>query len=168
MNRASRKRVLCLVGLVGLLAIAVSARHLTRWEVPSAPLRLTMLAFILLCPVLLGLAIGVWGGARSGVWGARGVSAAYLGAVVLAWAQDGVFPVGFHLPGVPMPMFVTLTNLGIFLITLYFMQALGGSGGRLGAYLIGEDSVGSPSVAARASRPDAMPLSNPAGQGDST
>lgn len=140
MTRASRIRVLCLVGLVGLLAIAVSARHLTRWDVPSVPLRLTMLAFILLCPVLLGMAIGVWGGERGGAWGARGASAVYLGAVVLAWAQDGVFPVGFHLPGVRTPLFVTLTNLGIFLITLYFMQALGGSGGRLGVHLAGKDA----------------------------
>jgi hypothetical protein len=99
-----------------------------------------MLAFILLCPVLLGMAIGVWGGERGGAWGARGVSAVYLGAVVLAWAQDGVFPVGFHLPGVQTPLFVTLTNLGIFLITLYFMQALGGSGGRLGVHLAGKDA----------------------------
>src|SRR3972149_11106918 len=98
MPRASRTRVLCLVGLVGLLAIAVSARHLTRWDVPSVPLRLTMLAFILLCPILLGMAIGVWGGERGGAWGARGASAVYLGAVVMAWAEDGVFPVGGCLP----------------------------------------------------------------------
>ena len=140
-TRASRKRVLCLVGLVGLLAIALAARYLANWEVPSAPLRLTMLAFILLCPVLLGLAIGVWGGERGGAWGARGASGVYLCAVVLAWVQDGVFPVGFHLPGVRPPLFVTLTNLGIFLITLYFMQALGGSGGRLGVRLAGKDAL---------------------------
>src|SRR3990172_5420490 len=111
MSPASRKRVLCLVGLVGLLAIAVSARHLTRWDVPSVPLRLTMLAFILLCPILLGMAIGVWGGERGGAWAARRTSAIYLGAVVLSWAQDGAFPVGFHLPGVRTPLFVTMTNL---------------------------------------------------------
>ncbi|MEO6666118.1 MAG: hypothetical protein ABIO65_05005, partial [Nitrospiria bacterium] len=70
-----------------------------------------------------------------GAWGARGVSALYVGVVMWAWVADGVFPVGFRLPGFPTPLFVTLTNMGIFVVTMYFMQTLGRSGGRLGSRL---------------------------------
>lgn len=124
-----------MLGLAGVGLLALVARLLARWDVPVVSVRLIMLAVILLCPVLLGLAIGAWGGERGGTWGARGVSALYVGVVMWAWAADGVFPVGFRLPGFPTPLFVTLTNMGIFVVTMYFMQTLGRSGGRLGSRL---------------------------------
>lgn len=129
----SRRGSYCALGVAGVVALGVLARQLASWNVPPVSLRLAMLAFILLCPVLLGFAIGVWGGSRGGAWGSRGVGLLYAGVVLWAWAGDGVFPVGFRLPGFPTPLFVTLTNIGIFVITMYFMQTLGGSGGRLGA-----------------------------------
>lgn len=95
-----------------------------------------MFVFTLLCPILLGMAIGVWGGDRAGAWGARGVGAAYWGVVGWAWVEAGSFPVGFHLEGFQTPLFVTAVNMAIFLMTAYFMQALGKSGGRLGARLV--------------------------------
>ena len=137
MTLVVRKSLWCVIGGGGLLAMAVLARELTRWSLPFVSTRVIMLVFILLCPVLLGMVIGVWGEARGELWGARGVSGTYLGVVGWAWMQDGVFPVGFQLPGVPVPIFVTLINLVVFLITWYFMQALGGSGGRLGSSLTG-------------------------------
>lgn len=129
----SRRGAYCALGVGGVVALAVLARQLASWNVPPLALRLAMLAFILLCPVLLGFAIGVWGGSQGGVWGSRGVGLLYAGVVLWAWAGDGVFPVGFRLPGFPTPLFVTLTNVGIFVITMYFMQTLGRSGGRLSA-----------------------------------
>lgn len=101
-----------------------------------------MFVFTLLCPVLLGLAIGVWGGENAGAWGARGVGTTYLGVVGWAWLQAGSFPVGFHLEGFEAPWFVTAVNMGIFLMTAYFMQALGRSGGRLGARMVGSREPG--------------------------
>jgi hypothetical protein len=149
MSATSRKSMWCLIGVSGLIGMALVTRQLVHWDVPALPLRVVMLVFILLCPVLLGMAIGVWGGDRGGIWGARGVSAAYLGVVVAAWAQDGAFPVGFRLPGLPVPLFVTLTNLAIFLMTIYFMRALGGSGGRLGSRVIGAIASTAITVSAR-------------------
>jgi hypothetical protein len=110
-----------------------------------------MFLFTLLCPVLLGLAIGVWGGNNAGRWGARGVGATYFGVVGWAWVEAGSFPVGFHLEGFQAPLFVTLINMGIFLMTAYFMQALGRSGGRLGARFVTSlpGSIASQSVEAR-------------------
>jgi len=146
MTLVVRKSVWCVIGGGGLLTMAVLARELTRWSLPFVSTRVIMLVFILLCPVLLGMVIGVWGEARGELWGARGVSGTYLGVVGWAWMQDGVFPVGFQLPGVPVPIFVTLINLVVFLITWYFMQALGGSGGRLGSSLTGSSLPASGNV----------------------
>lgn len=119
--------------------MAVSARRLAHLELSFEWLRLAMLAFTLLCPVLLGLAIGVWGGDRAGTWGSRGVGVTYLGVVGWTWMEAGTFPVGFHLEGFQTPMFVTFINVAIFLMTVYFMQALGRSGGRLGCRFVGVD-----------------------------
>lgn len=129
--------------------MAVSARRLAHFGLSFESLRLAMLVFTLLCPVLLGLAIGVWGGARASVWGGRGVGVTYLGVVGWAWATDGAFPVGFHLEGFQTPLFVTLINVVIFLMTMYFMQALGRSGGRLGSRFVGEGLPRSRSTDAR-------------------
>lgn len=96
-----------------------------------------MFLFTLLCPVLLGLTIGVWGGTNAGAWGARGVGATYVGVVGWTWLQAGSFPVGFRLEGFEAPWFVTAVNISIFLMTAYFMQALGRSGGRFGARMVG-------------------------------
>jgi hypothetical protein len=116
--------------------MAVVARELASVGFPSTPLRVAMFLFTLFVPVLLGLAIGVWGGDNAGQWGARGVGATYLGVVGWAWVEAGSFPVGFHLQGFQTPLFVTLVNMGIFLMTAYFMQALGRTGGRMGARLV--------------------------------
>ncbi|MFZ5862824.1 MAG: hypothetical protein ACOYXR_08295 [Nitrospirota bacterium] len=138
MGPSFRKGVFCAVAVAGLLAMAVSARRLAHLDLSFEWLRLTMLAFTLLCPVLLGLAIGVWGGTRAGAWGGRGVGVTYLGVVGWTWADAGAFPVGFRLEGFETPMFVTVINVAIFLMTMYFMQALGRSGGRLGFRFVGE------------------------------
>lgn len=116
--------------------MAVAARQLADASLPSGSLRATMFVFTLLCPILLGMAIGVWGGDRAGAWGARGVGAVYWGVVGWAWVGAGAFPVGFHLQDFQTPLFVTVVNIAIFLMTAYFMQALGRSGGRLGARLV--------------------------------
>lgn len=143
MNPLSRKW-LCSAGALGALAVmAVAARQLASVGLPSASLRIAMFLFTLLCPVLLGLAIGVWGGRNAGQWGARGVGVTYLGVVGWAWVEAGSFPVGFHLDGFQIPLFVTLVNMGIFLMTAYFMQALGRSGGRLGARFVTSGSTSS-------------------------
>ncbi|MBI3607545.1 MAG: hypothetical protein HY207_06245 [Nitrospirae bacterium] len=163
MRLVVRKSLWCVIGSGGLLVMAVLARQVTRWSLPFVSARVIMLVFILLCPVLLGMAIGVWGGERGRLWGARGVSGSYLGVVGWAWMQDGVFPVGFQLPGVPVPFFVTLINLVIFLITWYFMQALGGSGGRLGSSL-----AGSSLPASNDFHPLPAPSSHTAGGSDPT
>ncbi len=136
MNVWSRPWVCSVAAFGALSAIAVSARQLAQVGLSSSSLRLAMFAFTLLCPVLLGLAIGVWGGSSAGAWGARGVGATYLGVVGWAWLQTGSFPVGFHLDGFQVPWFVTGVNMAIFLMTAYFMQALGRSGGRLGARMV--------------------------------
>lgn len=136
---SSRKVRYSALAVVGLLAMAVSARRLAHLGMSSESLRVAMWAFTLLCPVLLGLAIGVWGGARAGHWGGRGVGITYVGVVGWAWLQGGTFPVGFHLEGVHTPLLVTLVNVAIFVMTMYFMQALGRSGGRMGARFIGSD-----------------------------
>lgn len=133
MGPASRKGVCSAAGVAALVGMAVLARLLPQTGLSPGWLRLAMFAFTLLCPIFLGLAIGVWGGSQAGTWGARGVGATYLGVVGWAWAEDGSFPVGFRLAGFETPLFVTLINIGIFLITVYFMQALGRSGGHLGA-----------------------------------
>ncbi len=163
MTLVARKSLWCVIGSGGLLIIALLARQLARWGLPFVSTRVIMLVFILLCPVLLGMAVGVWGGERGGLWGARGVSGTYLGVVGWAWMQDGVFPVGFQLPGVPVPFMVTLINLVIFVVTLYFMQALGGSGGRLGSSL-----AGSSLPATGDFRTSPAPSSHAAGGSDST
>ena len=136
MSRSSRTWVSCAAALGALAVMAVAARGLAHVGLSSGPLRIAMFLFTLLCPVLLGLAIGVWGGRNAGQWGARGVGATYLGAVGWAWLEAGSFPVGFHLEGFQTPVFVTLVNVGIFLMTAYFMQALGRTGGRLGARFV--------------------------------
>jgi hypothetical protein len=140
MGSSSRKGVYCALSVVGLVAMAVSARNLAHLGLSFEWLRLAMLVFTLLCPVLLGLAVGVWGGDRAGTWGSRGVGVTYLGVVGWAWMEVGTFPVGFRLEGFKTPMFVTFINVVIFLMTVYFMQALGRSGGRLGSRFVGEGS----------------------------
>lgn len=116
--------------------MAVAARQLADAGLRSGSIRATMFVFTLLCPILLGMAIGVWGGERAGAWGARGVATVYWGVVGWAWIEAGSFPVGFHLEGFQTPLFVTLVNIAIFLMTAYFMQALGRTGGRLGVRLV--------------------------------
>jgi hypothetical protein len=116
--------------------MAMAARQLGQAGLPSGSLRVTMFVFTLLCPLLLGMAIGVWGENNAGPWGARGVGAAYWGVVGWAWVDTGSFPVGFHLEGFETPLFVTVVNMGIFLMTAYFMQALGRSGGHLGTRFV--------------------------------
>lgn len=116
--------------------MAVAARELAGAGLRSGSIRVTMFVFTLLCPLLLGMAIGVWGGERAGTWGARGVGTAYWGVVGWAWMEAGSFPVGFHLEGFQPPLFVTWVNVAIFLMTAYFMQALGRTGGRLGDRLV--------------------------------
>lgn len=137
MSDLSRKGIASAAALSALLGMAVAARQLADAGLPSGSLRATMFVFTLLCPVLLGAAIGVWGGDRAGAWGARGVGGAYWGVVGWAWVEAGAFPVGFHLQGFQTPLFVTVVNISIFLMTAYFMQALGRSGGRLGARRVG-------------------------------
>jgi hypothetical protein len=122
--------------------MAIATRQLAHAGLSSSSLRLTMFLFTLLLPVLLGLAIGVWGGEKAGAWGARGVGTTYLGVVGWAWLQTGSFPVGFQLEGFQAPWFVTAVNMGIFLMTAYFMQALGRSGGRLGGRMVGSHNPG--------------------------
>jgi hypothetical protein len=141
MSPSSRKGLYSAVAVAGLVAIAVSARWLAHLGLPFEWLRLAMLAFTVLSPVLLGLAIGVWGGDRSGTWGSRGVGVTYLGVVGWTWMDVGSFPVGFRLEGFETPMLVTLINVAIFLMTAYFMQALGRSGGRLGSRFVGEKAA---------------------------
>jgi hypothetical protein len=140
MGSSSRKGIYSALSVVGLVAMAVSARSLAHLGFSFEWLRLAMLVFTLLCPVLLGLAVGVWGGDRAGTWGSRGVGVTYLGVVGWAWMEVGTFPVGFHLEGFKTPLFVTFINVVIFLMTVYFMQALGRSGGRLGSRFVGERS----------------------------
>lgn len=140
MNRSARRWLSCAAAVAILAAMAVLARQLASAGLPSTPLRVAMFLFTLCLPVLLGLAIGVWGGDNAGQWGARGVGAMYLGVVGWSWVEAGSFPVGFHLEGYRTPLFVTLVNMGIFLMTAYFMQALGRTGGRLGARLVAERS----------------------------
>jgi hypothetical protein len=134
------------IAVIGLVAIAVSARRLAHLGLSFEWLRLAMLAFTLLCPVLLGLAIGVWGGDRAGIWGSRGVGVTYLGVVGWTWMDTGAFPVGFRLEGFETPLFVTFINIAIFLMTVYFMQALGRSGGRLGLRFVGDGALRSRST----------------------
>lgn len=141
-----RKGVSSALAAVGLVVMAVSARQLAHLDLSFEWLRVAMLAFTLLCPVLLGLAIGVWGGDRAGTWGSRGVGVTYLGVVGWAWMEVGTFPVGFRLEGFRTPMFVTLVNVAIFFMTVYFMQALGRSGGRLGARFVGAAAIRSGST----------------------
>jgi hypothetical protein len=140
MNPSLRKGLFCAVAIAGLIAIAVSTRRLAHLGLSFEWLRLAMLAFTLLCPVLLGLAIGVWGGNRAGTWGSRGVGLTYLGVVGWTWIQAGTFPVGFRLEGFRTPLFVTMINAAIFLMTVYFMQALGRSGGRIGYRFVGQEA----------------------------
>ncbi len=136
MKRTGRKGLYSAVAVGSLAAMAVAARQLAQTGLPSGYLRVTMFVFTLLCPLLLGMAIGVWGEQNAGPWGARGVGATYWGVVGWAWVETGSFPVGFHLEGFETPLFVTLVNMGIFLMTAYFMQALGRSGGHLGARFV--------------------------------
>jgi hypothetical protein len=148
MNPSSRKWLSSAAAIGALAVMAVAARQLASVGLPSGSLRVAMFLFTLSCPVFLGLAIGVWGGHNAGKWGARGVGATYLGVVGWAWAEAGSFPVGFHLQGFQTPLFVTLVNMGIFLMTAYFMQALGRTGGRLGARFVTDPSgaIASPSL----------------------
>jgi hypothetical protein len=146
MASSSRKVLYSALAVVGLVAMAVTARRLAHVGLSFESLRLAMLVFTLLCPVLLGLAIGVWGGERASTWGGRGVGATYLGVVGWSWVEDGMFPVGFRLEGFQTPLLVTLINVTIFLVTAYFMHALGRSGGRFGARVVSgrPPRVGSP------------------------
>jgi hypothetical protein len=164
MNRSSRTWLSCAAALGALAVMAVASRQLAHVGLPTGSLRIAMFLFTLLCPVLLGLAIGVWGGHNAGQWGARGVGATYLGVVGWAWLEAGAFPVGFHLEGFQTPLFVTLVNTGIFLMTVYFMQALGRTGGRLGARFVADPSwdIASPSVEPSADRLS-PPMSDAAG-----
>ncbi len=138
MSRSSRRGLYSAVAVLGLVAIAVSARRLADIGLSFEWLRFAKLVFTLLCPVLLGLAIGVWGGERAGTWGSRGVGITYLGVVGWTWMDAGAFPVGFRFEGFETPPFVTFINFAIFVMTVYFMQALGRSGGRLGSRFVGE------------------------------
>ncbi len=136
MNQTIRKGLSSALAVGALAAMAVAARQLAQTGLPSGYLRVTMFVFTLLCPLLLGMAIGVWGELSAGSWGARGVGTAYWGVVGWAWVETGSFPVGFHLEGFETPLFVTMVNTAIFLMTAYFMQALGRSGGHLGARFV--------------------------------
>lgn len=159
MNRTSRKGLYSAVAIGALAAMALAARQLAQAGLPSGSLRLTMFVFTLLCPLLLGMAIGVWSEHQAGAWGARGVGMAYWGVVGWAWLETGSFPVGFRLQGFDTPLFVTVVNIGIFLMTAYFMQALGRSGGHLGARFVGgrARSTGVPMVIASNERTPSVP-----------
>ena len=125
-----------------LAGMAALTRYVASWDLSAGGARVLLLAFIFLCPLLLGLAIGVWGGARGATWGGRGTATLYASVVAWTWVQEGVFPVGFQFPlaryaalEIDIPAFVTLLNVVVFLITLYFMRTLGVSGGRLAVYV---------------------------------